>query len=56
MQVDKITKSSIKMFFTNPDLVLIKEYLSYKSKDKTGFRSGQDFGRLEDSRFILLTL
>ena len=34
MQDSKMTKRSIKMFFNNPDLALIQEYLSYKSMDE----------------------
>ncbi len=34
MQVSKMTKMSIIMFFSNPTLTPIQEYLSYKNVDK----------------------
>ena len=34
MKDSKITKRSMKIFINNPDLVFMREHLSYKSVDK----------------------
>ncbi len=34
MQASKITKGLMTMFFSNPTLTLMQEYLSYKKVDK----------------------